>query len=80
MPAATDKQPGVVGVFVRLWFVLAIGYALLKLAVDLAFGRFIDLRAVAGWELLLVPLGQAVVVYVIRRRARRVERARDIPA
>lgn len=56
--------------FLRVWFVLGSAYALLKLAVDLAFAGIVDLRAVSFWELLLIPLGQAGVAYAIRRRDR----------
>ncbi|MBI3783354.1 MAG: hypothetical protein HY270_08125 [Deltaproteobacteria bacterium] len=55
--------------FLRLWFVLGLAYALLKLAVDVGFGGFVDLRAIALWEFLLIPLGQALVALAIRRRA-----------
>ena len=65
-----NRGIGSLGVFLRLWLVLGAAYALVKLAVDIGFGGFVDLRAVALWELLLVPLGQAGVAYAIRRRAR----------
>ncbi len=61
--------------FVRLWLVLALAYAFVKLAVDIGFGHYVDLRAIALWELLLVPLGQAVVVTAIRRRGSRGDEA-----
>lgn len=64
-----DRRDRPLAVFLRLWLVFVSSYALFKLAVDLAFGGFVDLRLVALWGLVWIPLGQAAVVYVIRRRA-----------
>jgi hypothetical protein len=56
--------------FVRLWLVLFFSYAILKLLADLVGGGYIDLRKVALLELVALPFGQAVVFWLITRRAR----------
>jgi hypothetical protein len=52
----------------RLWFLLAFSYVLLKQAFNLAIVGWIDLRRVALWEMLLLPLGQALVFWFVTHR------------
>jgi len=56
--------------FVRLWFLLFFSYFGVKLVFTLGVMGYIDLRPVAFYELLLVPLGQAVVLWLVTRRGR----------
>jgi len=62
-----QRPPGAAASFLRLWFVLGFSYVLLRLAVVLFVDGVVDLRAVAFWEALVVPPGQALVVLAIRR-------------
>ncbi len=71
------KKPSSGGAFVRLWFVLFFSYACLRFAFNLAFMDLIDLRSVALWDVLVLPLGQSVVLWLITRRSRV---NRDAPA
>ena len=57
--------------FVRLWFVLAFSFALIRLLFDLIGPGYIDLRTPALLQLIVVPLGQAAVYWLITRGARR---------
>jgi hypothetical protein len=56
--------------FVRLWMVLFFSYVLLKLLLDLSVSGYIDLRTVALVENAVLPFGQAVVCWLVTRRAR----------
>jgi hypothetical protein len=56
--------------FVRLWFLLFFSYFGVRLIFTLGVMGYIDLRPVALYELLLVPLGQAVVLWLVTRRGR----------
>lgn len=56
--------------FLRLWFVLQFSYLLLRLLIDLAVAGYLDLRSIALIELLAVPFGQAVVLWLVTRRSR----------
>jgi hypothetical protein len=56
--------------FVRLWFVLAFSFVLVKLACDLLTAGLIDVRRTALWQLSVVPLAQAAAYWLITRRAR----------
>ena len=53
--------------FLRLWFVLGFSYFTVKFVFNLLFVG-IDLRPVAFWEILVVPLGQAIAYWVVTRR------------
>jgi len=57
--------------FLRLWFVLTFAYFTTKFLFNLGIMGWIDLRPVAFLELVLVPLGQSVVFWIVTRRARR---------
>ena len=57
--------------FLRLWFVVWFAYVTTKLLVDLAVMGWIDLRREVLAELLLLPLGQTAVLWVVTRRTRR---------
>lgn len=56
--------------FVRLWFLLAFPFVLVKLLADLIGGGYVDLRSVALAELAVVPLAQAIVCWIVTRRGR----------
>ncbi len=56
--------------FVRLWFLLFFSYLGVKLVFTLGVLGYIDLRPAAFYELGLVPLGQAVVLWLVTRRGR----------
>jgi len=64
------QQLGSWGAFVRLWVVLFFSYAILKLLFDLIAGGYLDLRGMSLVELVALPLGQAVVCWVVTRRGR----------
>ena len=56
--------------FLRLWMLLFFSYVLLKLLLDLAVGGYIDLRTVALTQDIGVPFGQALIYWIVTRRAR----------
>lgn len=61
-----------VGRFLRLWFVLGFAYFTAKLLFNLAvMGWIWIIGRDALLEILLVPLGQSVVFWIVTRRARR---------
>jgi hypothetical protein len=60
--------------FLRLWFVLLFSYFAIKFIFNLAVMGWIDLRPVAFKELLILPLGQSVMVWLITRRRRQPNR------
>jgi hypothetical protein len=61
-----------VGRFLRLWFVLGFAYFTAKLLFNLAvMGWIWVIRLDALLEIVLVPLGQSVVFWIVTRRARR---------
>lgn len=60
------------GAFLRLWFVMAFSYFLLKFLFNLTVLGWIDLRRVAFEELALLPLGQSIVLWTVTRRGRAV--------
>jgi hypothetical protein len=55
------------GAFLRLWFVMLFSYILLKFAFNLGIMGWIDLRLTFLWEVLLMPLGLAVTVWLVAR-------------
>ena len=58
------------GAFLRLWAVIAFSYALLKFAFNLVVMNAIDIRAYTIAELLVLPFGQTVVIWLIGRATR----------
>lgn len=64
------KRQGSVAMFLRLWMVLLVSYAIVQFAFNLLFFGWIDLRTAAWQELLAVPFGQSVVYWMITRRGR----------
>ena len=65
--AANDRSRWV---FPRLWFLLFFSYVGLKFAFNLAVMGYVDLRPAAFSELLLVPLGQSLILWLVTRRGR----------
>ena len=58
--------------FVRLWLVMLFSYFAARWIFDFAVqGIVADMRPVAVLDLLLIPFGQAVVVWIVTRRNRR---------
>ena len=55
----------------RLWFVMFFSFTILKFAFNLAVMGWIDARPSFALELLIVPLGQSIVFWVVTRRARK---------
>lgn len=53
--------------FLRLWLMLFFSYGLLKFLFNLSVLGWIDLRRAALLELALMPLGQAVILWLITR-------------
>ncbi len=61
---------GCLGGFARLWVLLSFSFVLSKLAYgQLVFG-YLDLRAGALAELIVLPTVQAAVFWLVTRRAR----------
>jgi hypothetical protein len=56
--------------FLRLWLVMAISFVLVKILFNFVVLGWVDLRSTAFKELLVVPLGQSLVFWVITRRSR----------
>ena len=54
----------------RLWVVLLLAYLGTKFVLNLALFGWIDVRPAAAWELLIIPVGQALVLWVVSERAR----------
>ena len=59
--------------FIRLWLVVLFSYALIKFLFNLAVFGWIDLRDVVLLEIVVLPLGQALVFWFITRRVRYAE-------
>jgi hypothetical protein len=57
--------------FLRLWLLCLFSLGLLKVLFDLLIFGWIDLRPVALLELLLLPLGQSVVFWLVGARRQR---------
>jgi len=57
--------------FLRLWSLLFFSYFGVKFSFNLVMLGYIDLRPIALYELLLLPLGQSVVFWLVTRRSRR---------
>lgn len=63
------RRPG--AVFLRLWLLMTFSYVILTLVYDLVGPGYVDLRESSLLKLLVVPLGQAVVFWLVTRaRAR----------
>ena len=56
--------------FLRLWFVLFFSYAGVRLLFNMAVLGWIDLRPVAFLDLLVLPLGQSIVFWIVTRQRR----------
>jgi hypothetical protein len=54
----------------RLWVVLAFSFVALKLLIELIYPGYIDLRSVTLLQFALIPAGQALVYWIVVRRAR----------
>ena len=54
--------------FILLWLFLFMSYLAIKLSFNLAYYGWLDLRKVALAELLILPLGQSVVFWLLTRR------------
>lgn len=65
--------------FPRIWLLLMLSYFGVKMAFNVGVMGYIDLRPAAFYELLLVPLGQAVFLWFVTRRQRPVTPAADPP-
>jgi hypothetical protein len=64
------QQAGSVGGFLRLWLLLFFSYVTLKLLLDLTIAGYLDLRTVALVGDVALPFGQAVIFWLVTRRAR----------
>jgi hypothetical protein len=56
--------------FLLLWLFLLLSYLIIKIAFNLAVYGWIDLRKNAFLELLILPLGQSVLFWIIYRPGR----------
>jgi hypothetical protein len=54
--------------FLRLWLIVALPYAVLRAAFNIAVLRLVDLRVEFVYEVAFVSLGQAAVLWLITRR------------
>jgi hypothetical protein len=70
MNQVQKRSPSALAVFLRLWVVLFVSFCPIKIIFNLLVMGWIDLRPAAFQEVLLVPLAQAVVFWLITRRAR----------
>jgi hypothetical protein len=57
-----------VAAFLRLWFVLLFAYVLVRFLLNLVVLGFVDARWNQVPELLVVPLGQSIIFWLISRR------------
>jgi hypothetical protein len=71
--ARVERRPqSSLGRFLRLWFVLGFAYFAAKLLFNLAvMGWIWVIRLDALLEIVLVPLGQSIVFWIVTRSARR---------
>jgi len=63
-------MPMHVAKLLRLWVVLLLAYLSTKFGVNLALFGWIDVRPAAAWELLIIPVVQALVLWVVSERPR----------
>jgi hypothetical protein len=61
------KPASGLGSILRMWFLLFFGYLTLKVIFNLLFYRWIDLRRIALLELLVIPLGQSILFWIVTR-------------
>ena len=66
----SQKSSGL-GAFLRLWFVLFFSYILIKFLFDLIVRGWIEISESAFQEILLLPLGQSIVFWLVTRWQRR---------
>lgn len=71
------RQPTSWAGFLRLWLLLFFSYVVLKLLLDLSIAGYVDLRRVALVGDVALPFGQAVICWLVTRRAR-AERATQV--
>ena len=57
--------------FLRVWFLLTFSYVFLKLAFDIVVSGWIDLRRASLLQLIVLPLGQSIVYWVVAHGATR---------
>jgi UPF0716 family protein affecting phage T7 exclusion len=60
--------------FLRLWLLVFLSYVTIKFVFNLIVMGWIDLRWTTLLEMVSLPLGQAVVFWVVTRRVRRAQR------
>ena len=58
------------GSLVRLWLLLFLSYATLKVIFNVVYLGMIDLRPAFFWEVLALPIGQSVIVWLVARGRR----------
>jgi len=51
--------------FLKIWFLLTASYIPLRIIYNLAFYGWLELRLFVAFEVILLPLGQAVVFWII---------------
>ena len=68
--AAEAKAPSW-GSLVRLWLLLFLSYATLKVIFNIVYLGIIDLRPVFAWEVVTLPIGQSLIVWLVARGRRR---------
>jgi hypothetical protein len=66
------------GALLRLWVLLFLSYATLKVIFNIVYSGYIDLRPAFFWEIALLPIGQSLIVWLVARGRR--QRARVEPA
>lgn len=59
---------GSVALFLRLWLLMTFSYVTLTLLFDLLGPGYVDLREWSLLRLAVVPLGQALVFWLVTRR------------
>jgi hypothetical protein len=62
---------GSIAAFARLWAAMLFTYSTVKFVFNLVVLGYLDLTHAAALELVIVPLGQAVLFWLITRRTRR---------
>ena len=64
------------GAFLRLWVVMAFSFVSVKILFNLIVLGWVDLRPTAFKELLVLPLGQSLVFWIVTRRSRAADRSK----
>ena len=72
MPDADNAGPKAPswGALVRLWLLLFLSYATLKVIFNVVYLGVIDLRPVFFWEVVVLPIGQSLIVWLVARGRR----------